>query len=159
MYQTFFKFPLLRTGVLVSACSVCIAMFAVLAIYWKKLVNTVCLYLHFNFHRTKILLSAISECPLNPHGMFTEIRISGIVQWPFSEHSVPLNAVEFQFHIRDQTIQVFFLKFTEGGGINSTLEFHVFLVLNVCWCLYNFFIIKAIFMDYFFVCTMLVWMF
>ena len=62
-------------------------------------------------HMMRILISInwnISECPLNPHGMFTEIRISRIVQWPLSEHSVPLNAIEFQFHIREQTIQVFF---------------------------------------------------
>ena len=36
----------------------------------------------------------ISECPMNAHGKFTEIRISGIIQWPFSGHSVPLNAAE-----------------------------------------------------------------
>ena len=43
------------------------------------------------FHRMKILLSVnwnISECPLNVYGMFTEIRISGIVQWPFSDLTV-----------------------------------------------------------------------
>ena len=58
----------------------------------------------------KILLSVnwnISECPLNTHGMFTEIRISGIVQWPFSRHSVPLNAAEWQAHFSDYSV-IFF---------------------------------------------------
>ena len=58
-------------------------------------------------HRMKILLSVswnISEYPLNAHGMFTEIQISGIVQWPFSGHSVPLNAAEWQAHFSDHSI-------------------------------------------------------
>ena len=54
-------------------------------------------------HRMKILHSVnwnISECPLNAHGMFTENQISGIFQWRFSEHSVPLKCwmtVTFQW--------------------------------------------------------------
>ena len=68
----------------------------------------------FCWHRMKILLSVnwnISECPLNTHGMFTEIRISGIVQWPFSGHSVPLNAAEWQAHFSDHS--VIFFNFQE----------------------------------------------
>ena len=60
----------------------------------------------------KILLSVnwnISECPLNAHGMFTEIRISGTVQWPFNGHSIPLNAAEWQAHFSDHS--VFFFNF------------------------------------------------
>ena len=52
-----------------------------------------------NDHKMKNIFSVnynFSECPLNAHGMFTVIHISGIVQWPFSEHSAPLNAVEWQ---------------------------------------------------------------
>ena len=60
----------------------------------------------------KILLSVnwnISECPLNAHGMFTEIRISGTVQWPFSGHSVPLNAAEWQAHFSDHSVFLFWI--------------------------------------------------
>ena len=60
----------------------------------------------------KILLSVnsnISECPLNPYRMFTEIQISGIVQWPFSEPSVPLNAAEWQAHFIDHSGFLVFL--------------------------------------------------
>ena len=66
--------------------------------------------LYKNYHRMNILLSVnwnISECPLNVHGMFTEIRISGTVQWPFSKHSVPLNAAEWQAHFSDHSV-IFF---------------------------------------------------
>ena len=62
------------------------------------------------YHRMKILLPVnwiISECPLNAHGMFTEIRISSTVQWPFSGHSVPLNAAEWQAHFSDHSV-IFF---------------------------------------------------
>ena len=44
------------------------------------------------------------------HGMFTEIQISGTVQWPFSGHSVPLNAAEWQAHFSDHL--VFFFLFS-----------------------------------------------
>ena len=60
-----------------------------------------------NINRMKILLSVnwnISECPLNAQGTFTEIRISGTVQWPFSGHSVPLNAAEWQAHFSDHSV-------------------------------------------------------
>ena len=62
----------------------------------------------------KILLSVnwnIFECPLNAYRMFPEIRISGIVQWPFSEHSFPLNAAEWQAHFSNHS--VFFYNFQE----------------------------------------------
>ena len=61
----------------------------------------------------KILLSVnwnISECPLNAHGMFTEIRISGTVQWPFSGLSVPLNAAEWQAHFSDHSVFFFYFQ-------------------------------------------------
>ena len=50
-----------------------------------------------------------SECQLDVHGMFTEIRISGIVEWPFSGHSVPLNAAECQAHFSDLSVFFFFV--------------------------------------------------
>ena len=61
-------------------------------------------------HRMKLLLSVnwnIYECPLNAHGMFTEIWISGTVQWPFTGHSVQLNAAEWQAHFSDHLV-IFF---------------------------------------------------
>ena len=70
-------------------------------------------YYSWNTHRMKILLSVnwnISECPLNAHGMFTEIRISGTVQWPFSKHSVPLNAAEWQAHFSDHSVIFFYFQ-------------------------------------------------
>ena len=60
-----------------------------------------------------ILLSVnwnISECPLNAYGMFTEIRISGIGQCPFSENSVLLNADEWQSQFSVHSV-IFFLNF------------------------------------------------
>ena len=42
--------------------------------------------------------------------MFTEIRISGIVQWPFSGHSVPLNAAEWQAQFSDHSIIFFYFQ-------------------------------------------------
>ena len=72
------------------------------------------LYLTSNQYRMKILLSVnwnISECPLIAHEMFTEIRISGMVQLPFSGHSTPLNAAEWQAHLINHSS--FFLIFRE----------------------------------------------
>ena len=46
---------------------------------------------------------------LNAHGIFTEIRISGIVKWLFSEHSVPLNADEWYAYFNNHS--VIFFKF------------------------------------------------
>ena len=51
----------------------------------------------------------ISKCKLNAQGLFTEIRIPYIVQCPFSGHSVPLNAVEWQAHVCDHSDFFLFL--------------------------------------------------
>ena len=74
------------------------------------------LYLTSNQHRMKILLSVtwnISECPLIAHEMFTEIRISGMVQWPFGGNCCWM-AGTFQW-----PFSIFFFS----GGKNST-DFH-----------------------------------
>ena len=51
--------------------------------------------------------------------MFTEIRISGTVQLPFSGHSVPLNAAEWQAHFSYHSV-IFFnfqgKKFKENSS-------------------------------------------
>ena len=79
----------------------------------------------------KILFSVnwnISECPLNAHGMFTEIQISGIVQWPFSEHSVPLNAAAWQVHFSDYSVIFLILREKNSKTFHQIRGFKVVLL-------------------------------
>ena len=74
------------------------------------------IYLENHLHRMKIFLSVnwnISQCPMIAHGMFTEIRISGIVhvvifQWSLSPTECCWMTGTFQLPNRN-----FFLNFHE----------------------------------------------
>ena len=54
--------------------------------------------------------------------------ISGIVQWPFSERSVPLNAAEWQAHFSDHSVTFFYLQWKISFFFYQIRGFRVILL-------------------------------
>ena len=91
----------------------------------------------------KILLSVnwnISECQLIAHGLFNEIWITGIVQWPFSESSAPLNDAKWRAHFREHSLiffnvqrKQFFIKKNQIRGFKVIVLWITTYEINKKW--------------------------